>query len=459
MKRRTFLQRTTATAAGAIVMPTIVPAHVLGKKAPSNILRIGQIGFGRIARSHDLPETLKHDQCIGVAVADVDLHRARLGKQWIEQYYAEKGKENYVDVAVYQDYHEMLADPGIDAVIISTPDHWHAQPAMEAALAGKDIYLQKPASLTIAEGRQMSDIVNRTGVVFQQGSQQRGSSPWPHFHRACELVRNGRIGQIQKIEVGLPGDPGGPEELPMEVPPMLDYDMWLGSTPYQFYTEKRVHPQADFSRPGWLRCEQFGAGMITGWGAHHLDTAHWGMGTEYTGPLEVEGEASFPSSGLWNVHGDFMIHAKYANGVEMQVSGAFPNGVKFYGSEGWIFVSRGKVTVTSSDPTKASAELKALDASDPKILESEIGPDEIHLYKAPEQHEDWLNAIRERRDPVAPAEVGHRSCSACLVSHISMKLPGKLHWDPRRERFIDNDAANAMLGRPQRHPYGTNYVL
>jgi predicted dehydrogenase len=330
---------------------------------------------------------------------------------------------------------------------------------MDAALAGKDIYLQKPASLTIPEGRQMSDIVHRTGVIFQQGSQQRGTSPWPQFHKACELVRNGRIGELQKIEIGLPGDPGGDEEAPMPIPVDLNYDMWLGSTPYKYYTEKRVHPQADFDRPGWLRCEQFGAGMITGWGAHHLDTAHWAMGTEYTGPVEVEAEASFPTSGLWNVHGDFMVHAKYANGVMMQVSGDFPNGVKFYGSEGWIFVSRGNVAVTSSDPTKPDSELKSLDASDPKILESKIGPEEIHLYKAPEQHLDWLSAIQSRREPVAPAEVGHRSCSACLVSHIAMKMDGKLHWDPVRERFVDNDRANALLGRPQRFPYGTDHVL
>jgi len=459
MLRRTFLRSTGTAAVAAFTVPSIIPSNVLDKNTPGNRIRIGQIGFGRIAMSHDLPETLKHDCTLGVAVADVDLKRARLGKQWIENHYAEKGKAGYVNVAVYQDYREMLQDKSIDAVIISTPDHWHAQPAMDAALAGKDIYLQKPASLTVREGRQMSDIVHRTGVIFQQGSQQRGGSPWPQFHRACELVRNGRIGDLHKIEIGLPGDPGGPEEPPMPVPENLDYDMWLGSTPFRYYTEKRVHPQEDFSRPGWLRCEQFGAGMITGWGAHHLDTAHWAMGTEYTGPVEVEGEASFPTSGLWNVHGDFMVHAKYANGVEMQVSGRFPNGVKFYGSEGWIFVSRGNVSVTSSDPTKPSSQLKALDSSNPEILESQISEDEIHLYKAPEQHEDWLNAIQSRRDPVAPVEVGHRSCSACLVSHISMKIPGKLNWDPVRERFINNDAANALLSRPQRYPYGTNYVL
>jgi predicted dehydrogenase len=459
MKRRTFLRSSATAATGAIIAPTIIPAHVMGKNAPSNKIRIGQIGFGRIAMSHDLPETLKHDAAIGVAVADVDINRARMGREWIGKFYADRGKPGYSDVAVYQDYREMLEDKSIDAVIISTPDHWHAQPAMEAALAGKDIYLQKPASLTIQEGRQMSDTVHQTGQIFQQGSQQRGSSPWPQFHRACELVRNGRVGVLERIEIGLPGDPGGDQELPMPVPSNLHYDMWLGSTPVQYYTQKRVHPQTDFSRPGWLRCEQFGAGMITGWGAHHIDTAHWAMDTEYTGPVEVEAEAVFPTSGLWNVHGDFRVHARYANGVKMEISGAFPNGVKFYGSEGWIFVSRGNVAVTSSDPAQPDAELKALDASNPTLLEPLTDPNRIHLYKAPEQHEDWLNAIRSRRNPVAPAEVGHRSCSACLVSHIAMKSDGMLRWDPQHERFVDNDRANAMVSRPQRYPYGTNHVL
>jgi predicted dehydrogenase len=283
-------------------------------------------------------------------------------------------------------------------------------------------------------------------------------NPWPQFKRACELVRNGRIGQVTNVEIGLPGDPGGPEEPEMAVPGNLNYDMWLGSTPDVYYTEKRVHPQIDFSRPGWLRCEQFGAGMITGWGAHHVDTAHWGMGTEYTGPVEVEAEAEFPASGLWNVHGPFVVNAKYGNGVRMKISGEYPNGVKFIGTEGWIFVARGAYSVTASDPTSGDGNNKSLDASDPKILASEIGPDEIHLYESEEHHGNWLDCIKTRKQTIAPAEIAHRSTSACLVSHIAMKLPRKLYWDPIRERFRNDDEANAMLSRPQRHPYGTNYV-
>ena len=456
--RRQFIKKSLAGLSGALVVPIIVPSSVFGKNAPSNRINIGQIGFGRIAMSHDLPETMKNDIARVIAVSDVDSKRMEDGKQFIEKWYSEKsGRKNHVDVQMYGDYRQMLGRSDIDAVIISTPDYWHAQPAMQAALAGKDVYLQKPASLTIEEGRKMSDIVHKTGRIFQQGSQQRSINPWPQFHRACELVRNGRIGEVHTIYIGLPGDPSGPEMPEMPVPQNLNYDMWLGSTPEVYYTEGGVHPQNDYSRPGWLRREQFGAGMITGWGAHHIDTAHWGMGTEYTGPIEVEANAEFPKSGLWNVHGKFEVRAKYANGVTMHISGDNPNGVKFVGSDGWIFVTRG-APVTSSDPVSNTAGKKSLDASDAKILDSVIGADEIHLYESPEQHLNWLESIISRRQTVAPAEIGHRSCSACLVSHIAMKLDGTLYWDPRHERFHNNDAANAMLSRPQRYPWGIDYV-
>lgn len=446
-------------AAGTLVVPQIVPASVIGKNGPNSKIQIGHIGVGRIARGHDIPETIKHDIARYVAVSDVDTHRMADGKKLIEDYYKKNGKgDNYLQVKMHQDYRDLLADPSIDAVVISTPDHWHAQPAMEAALAGKDIYLQKPTSLTIEEGRMMSDTIHRTGAVFQLGSQQRSLNPWPQFHKACELVRNGRIGDLKRIKVGLPGDPGGDAEPEMPVPENLDYDMWLGSTPEVYYTEKRVHPQKGYDRPGWLRCEQFGAGMITGWGVHHIDIAHWGMGTEFTGPVEIEGRAEFPQSGLWNVHGSFNIKAKYPNDVEMEVSGDFPNGVRFEGTDGWIFVTRGNVQVTDSDPVSSNNQDAPFQASDPKILNSVIGPDEIHLYESPEQHKNWLDCIISRNLTISPAEVAHRSCSACLLFHISMKIPGKLHWDPVKERFKNNDAANEMLSRHQRHPYGTHYA-
>lgn len=457
MKRRKFLENTIKGAAVAgFGFPTIVPATVFGKNAPSNKINIGQIGCGRIGREHDMPGTLQHDIARMVAVCDLDSNRLADGKVLIEEFYKKKtGNTNYVDVKMYGDYREMLLNKDIDAVIISTPDFWHAQPAIEAALAGKDVYLQKPTSLTIAEGRLLSNIIQKKGTILQVGTQQRSS---PQFRIAAELVRNGRIGKLHTVKIGLPGDPSGPPAPAMPVPKNLNYDMWLGSTPLMPYTETAVHPQVGYSRPGWLRMEQFGAGMITGWGQHHFDSAAWGMDTEYTGPISVQATAEFPKSGLWNVHGDFMVKAEYANGITMYTSGGFPNGIRYEGTEGWIFVSRGNYVASASDPVAIANSSKALDASDPKILKSVIGENEIHLYKSEEQHGNWLDCIQSRKQPISPAEIGHRTCSVCLISHIAMKLPRKLNWNPKTERFINDDEANKMLSRPQRKPYGTNFI-
>jgi predicted dehydrogenase len=440
-----------ASAVLAAGFPSIVPASVLGAKAPSNRINVGAIGTGRISRSHDMPGVWKYDHARIVAVCDLDRRRMEDARTLVNGYYSGKTGQPYDGVTGYVDYRELLASKDVDAVLISTPDHWHALPAIAAVEAGKDVYLQKPASLTIAEGRALSNAVHRTGRIFQIGSQQRSAFQWRF---AAELVRNGRVGQLQTVLVGLPGDPSGDEEPEMPVPKNLDYEMWLGSTPYVYYTEKRVHPQTGYDRPGWLRCEQFGAGMITGWGAHHLDCAHWAMDTEYTGPIEISGTAEFPKKGLWDVHGPFKTEGVYANGVRMIVSGELPNGIRFEGTEGWIFVSRGNEAVTASDPVAKLKDAQALAASDPRILTSTIGPDEIHLYESQDHHGNWLDCIRSRQPPIAPAEVAHRSCSACLLHHIAMKTKRKLHWDPIKERFKNDDEANAMLSRPQRWPYG-----
>jgi predicted dehydrogenase len=447
--RRDFLKLSVGAAA-AIGFPTIVPASVFGQTAPSNRINVGAIGVGRISRAHDLPGIWQFDQARIMAVCDLDAKRVEAGKTLVNGYYSKKTGKPYDGVTGYHNYHELLANKDIDAVVISTPDHQHAILAVDAVHAKKDVYLQKPASLTIAEGRAMSNAVMASGQILQVGSQQRS---WKQFHRACELVRNGRIGEIKHVEIGLPGDPGGPDAPAMPIPQNLNYDAWLGSTPEVYYTEIRVHPQDGFSRPGWLRCEQFGAGMITGWGAHHVDTAHWGMNTEYTGPVEVWGTAEFPTHGLWDVHGKFLTHAVYANGVTMDISGDFPNGIKFYGSEGWIFVTRDEM-VTPTDPGGKAAEApQPLVANNPKILDSAIGPGEIHLYESADQHGNWLDCIKSRKAPIAPAEIGHRACSTCLIHHIAMKTKRKLFWDPVKEHFKNDDDANCMLSRPQRAPY------
>jgi hypothetical protein len=193
--------------------------------------------------------------------------------------------------------------------------------------------------------------------------------------------------------------------------------------------------------------------MITGWGSHHVDSAHWGMGTELTGPIEVWGEAEFPKSGLWDVHGIFRTEALYANGVKMVVSNELPNGIKFEGTKGWIFVTRGNYQATASDPVPNGEGVKPLEASDPNIIKSVIGPNEIHLYESKDHHGNWLESIKSRKETIAPVEVAHRSCSACLIHHIAMKVKRKIYWDPIKERFNNDDEANSMLSRPQRSPY------
>jgi len=461
--RRAFLKGS-LSAAAAMGFPIVVPARVVGGSAANSMIQVGQIGCGRIARDSEFTGILRNsDMARYVAVCDLDTVRLADAKNLLEQAYAQKfGAGKYAALRTYGDYRLMLQDKSIDAVCISTPDHWHAQPAMEAALAGKDIYLQKPASLTIKEGRQMADTIKRTGRIFQQGSQQRSDY---NFRTACELVRNGRIGKVQQVLIGLPVDPSGDVEPEMPVPANLNYDAWLGSTPKVYYTEKRVHPQAAtltarYDRPGWLRCEQFGAGMITGWGAHHIDTAHWGMDTEYTGPVEIAASAEFPKKGLWDVHGPFHVRAHYANGAEVFISEMYPTGVKFIGEDGWIWVTRGQ-PVTLSDPAVAKSGSPALDASDRKMLAAGIKENEIHLHHSPnnDHHRDWLTSIKTRQPPAAPAEVGHRSCTACLLAHAAMKLQRELKWDPQAERYINDEEANALLSRPQRAPYGTDAFL
>jgi predicted dehydrogenase len=472
ISRRKFLESSVKFAAGSVILsgfPTIVPSSVFCKYAPSNLINVASIGCGRISTSHDMTGISRYSGARIMAVCDLDKNRADVGPASVRANYIKTANDNGGlkgdwDIKVYYDYKELLGNKDIDAVHISLPDHQHAIVGVHAVKAGKDVYLQKPASLTIEEGRILSNAVKMSGRILQMGSQQRSIDPWPQFKKACELVLNGRIGQLKTVEVGLPGDPGGGNPASMPVPANLDYDAWLGATPDVYYTEDRVHshdatPKGISSRPGWLRCEQFGAGMITGWGAHHIDTAHWGMGLEYSGPIEVWGKAAFPTDdpnykGLWNVHGIFRTEAMYANGVHMIVSNELPNGVKFIGTDGWIWVTRGNYRVTDSDPVADKDGIKPIDASNPKILQSVIGANEIHLYESSEQHANWLDCVKSRKQPSSPIEVGHRSCSACLLHQIAMKLKRKIYWDPEKEAFKNNDTeATAMLSRPRRKKY------
>lgn len=461
ISRRSFLQTTVMGAAGAFIVPTIVPFSVFGTNAPSNRINVGVIGCGRQGRGvmgFIIPNT---DVRI-TAVCDVDTIRLADAKASTERATEHFLGTPHTGVKMYEDYHELIANKDIDAVLIATPDHQHARLAINTAQAGKDIYLEKPASLTVVEGRQMSNAINATGRIVQIGSQQRSNK---EFRRACELVRSGRIGQLKIIEVRLPCDPSGGNPNPMPIPKNLNYDAWLGSTPVVPYTEDMVHPQGkngapDFNRPGWLRVEQFTQGCINGWGSHHFDIAQWAMDTEYTGPLEISATASFPApgTGVWNVHGPFQSKMLYANGVivkGMDAGPTKPNGLLFIGTEGWIFVSRGGERVTDSDPVTVEsfgAEIGPLSASNPKIL-SELTDRDVHLYVSENHVRNWLDSIRTRKPNIAPAEIGHRSCTVCSLQYIAMHLNRKLYWNPKTERFKNDDEANAMLSNPERFPY------
>ncbi len=433
LSRRNFLRASAALGAG-LAFPTIVPSSVLGAEAPSERIAVGCIGVGRMGMG-DLKEALGFKQVQVVAVCDVDANRTKSAQASVESHYTQQSARTYQGCAAYGDFRELVSRSDIDAVQIATPDQWHALPAIEAARSGKDVFLQKPLTLTIHEGRVLSETVRRYGRVFQVGSQQRSEKS---FRFACELVRNGRIGRIQRVLVGFGTDPGCGPQPPMPVPEGLDYDMWLGPAPWAPYTEQRVHPKQGYDRPGWLRISDYGAGMITGWGSHHLDIAHWGMGAEYTGPVEIQGEAEFPKDGLWDVHGLFRIEYTYANGVKVICADNERNkqGILFAGAEGWVYVRRG-----------------AIDAEPKSLLQETIGSGETKLYESSNHKGNFYECVKSRAETVAPVEIGHRSCTVCLLGDIAMRLGRKLRWDPAREQFVNDAEADCMLSRTMRAPW------
>jgi predicted dehydrogenase len=461
MSRRDFVQRTAAgVAAAAVGAPLIVPSRVFGAAAPSNRIRVGCIGAGRIAQGHDMPGVAESGLADILAVCDLDSRRAASGKQRVERM-ARGGSTPAPRVDSYLDYRELLERRDIDAVTVSLPDHQHAEVVLAALYAGKDVYVQKPFTMTHAEGVLLRDTVKRTGRVLQVGSQQRSWGPNEQFRKAVELVRSGRVGNLRRVEIGLPTDPTAPDQPRQPVPAHLDYDRWLGPTPEVYYTEQRVHPQGDgrdggpdvASRPGWLRNDAYCLGMITGWGAHHFDTAHWGMNLEHTGPSRIEGTGTFPpSERIWNVHGAYEVQLEYPGGIRMRVSDKLPNGIRFIGDEGWIFVSRDAQAATASDPTSRATGLKPLDASDARLLDP--AGLTVQLPPSSSHHRNWLENVQSRGTPLAPADVAHRSNTACILSWIAMKTGRPLTWDAAAERFVNDAAADAMLTRPERAGYG-----
>lgn len=462
VSRRGFL-RLGACAGAMGAFPTIIPARVLGAQAPSKKIQVGIIGCGRIANAMDIPGVwLNQDVATIVAMADPDLKRVRTTQEKTLQLF----ENDLPEIKLYQDYRELLMNPAVDAVMIASPDHWHAQQVVDAAYAKKDIYVQKPLALTISESRIIADVVQKNNVVFQLGTQQRseGKSTFgPQFRKAVEFVRNGRIGRIKRVEIGLPQDPDEPADLPLlqPVPSTFNFDLWLGSAPQRDFCELRTHPQgkgdaADFGRPGWMVIQDYSLGMITNWGAHHIDIAQWALDMERSAPVKIYGKADFPKRRLWNAHGKLDVHMEYANKAVLHIADEhlYPNGIRFVGEEGWIFCGRGSVKATISDPGAGGKHgyWRPLEASSKKLIEGEVA--QPVTRNTANHHRCFFASIPERKVTNTPVEVAHHTTTACILAYTAMNLKRTLQWDPAAERFVKDDAANQTLCRVERAPYG-----
>ena len=427
LSRRGFLGGASSVVAYAAVFPYIISSSVFGKSSgvvPSNRITLGFIGVGDHGTKVNLRNFLGNSDAQIVAVCDVDTDRRNTARDMVNKEYGNQ------DCAAYNDFREVIARNDIDAVVISTPDHWHVLPAVAAAKSGKDVFCEKPLTLTVQEGRVLSDTMQRYKRVFQTASENR--SKW-NFLRACELVRNGRIGKLHTIHTELPDGRAihgqGDIRTPAPVPEGFDYDMWLGQAPQKPYSPGRCH--WNFR---WIL--DYSGGQLTDWGAHINDVAQWGNNTEHTGPISVDGHGVFEPDDLYDTATEWEITFEYANGVTLICKSGRPS-VRFEGTDGWVF-----------------CYWDSLEASSPEILKSQIGPEEIHLRTCPQREQrDFLNCVKTRQDTYAPAEVGHRSITLSHIGNISMMLRRKLRWSPDTERFIDDEQANRMLSRPMRSPW------
>ena len=423
INRRQFLKHATGVTAGTVVFPYIVSSSALGRAgsvAASDRIVMGCIGMGGMGTG-DMRGFLNKKEVHVVAVCDVDKNNRDNAKEIVDKKYGNS------DCKAYLDFRDVIERKDIDALSLAMPDHWHSIPAVMGARAGKDIHAQKPFARTIHEGRIMCNAVNRYGTIWQTGSQQRSGRD---FHRACELVRNGRIGKILKVEVGLPTGGSSDNKAVVPVPEGLDWDFWLGPAPWV--------PFRGVYHWNWRWMMDYSGGQLTDWAGHHIDIAHWGLDLERTGPVEIEGRGVYPKDGIYDVPMEYKFTCKYANGIIMTVANnkQIPQGTKWYGEDGWIYVKRGK-----------------LEANPPSVLKEVIGSDEIKLYKSRDHRQNFLDCMKSRKETIAPAEVGHRSISVGLLGEIAMLTERKLRWDPDKEIFPDDEQANRMLSRPMRSPW------
>jgi myo-inositol 2-dehydrogenase/D-chiro-inositol 1-dehydrogenase len=428
--RRGMLKATSA-AGLALSFPSIVPSTVFGNKAPSNRINVGMIGMGRQAIYANTNPFLYSKDSQVVAVCDVDKWRLGKAKEKVDKFYKNS------DCKAYGDWREVVGRADIDAVMNSTSDQWHVPISLAAVRKGKHVCCEKPLTLSINEGRTLADAAKKHGVVFRTDSECRSDG---YMHKTSELAINGYLGNIKRIVVGIPaGDKAGGNATPMDVPEELDYDMWVGPAPMKPYTVDRVHPRKSYKRPGWMRCRDTCEGMITNWGTHLLDVAQSLNGTERTGPVSVEGTGKYPEpgSGLWNVLLDLKAQFKYANGVVLDYKIDVPY-IRVEGDDGWIqahWHSKGGLT-----------------AHDKSIFRIKYKETDIRLPQRQDK-EDFIYAIKNSCNTMADAEVGHRTCSLGQLAHIAIQRGKKLAWDPKAERFTDDDKANKMLKIPHRKPW------
>jgi predicted dehydrogenase len=450
--RRDFLKKSFMGGVGLFTLPEILRSPAFAAGSPNKLIQFAQIGCGREGTA-DYTGTIKHtDLCRLVAVCDLDSKRVEIAKNTVEQFYKSKGETN-VEVKTYHDFHEVLARPDIDAVIVSVPDHQHAFVAIQAILAGKDVYVQKPLTYAISEAIALRTTVQSRKRILQTGSQQRSEKPWNTFRIASEAVRNGRIGKLKTVKIGIGIDrPKGVKPSPQTPPPTFDFERWLGAAPEQPYMEFRVHPQDSVeARPGWITTEDFGLGMITNWGAHHIDIAHWAMGMELSGPTSVVAKADFMKDDVWTVHTTYHVEMMYPGNIEVIMDNSFPNGIQFEGSDGTVFCARGAERQTKRDPVQNVDNKKGpLWASNDKILYPRIGPEGKVWMPSADHYRNWLESILSRKEPIAPVEQSARSLEACAVAWIAMKLNRKLAWDSKKEMFVNDKDANAMVSRKAR---------
>ncbi|OGV70505.1 MAG: hypothetical protein A2283_08715 [Lentisphaerae bacterium RIFOXYA12_FULL_48_11] len=422
ISRRQWLK---SAVTSAVSVPVLISASAIGgetRPVPSNRLTMAVIGIGSMGL-RNLQAFLTESDCQVTAVCDVDAARRQEAVNIVNQHYNDRG------CAQYNDFREVIARKDIDLLCLSLPDHWHSIPAIMGLAAGKDIYGEKPLAYSVVEGRAMVNAVQRYGRVWQTGSWQRSV---PHFQFACELVRKGYIGRLKYAEVGIGFGPTTASQPLMPVPVGLDYEMWLGPAPWAPYTEQRCH--FNFR---WI--SDYGGGQVTDWGAHHIDIAQWGMDTEYTGPVEVEGVGKFPAEGLWDTAITYRFECRYANGSRMIVASedVFDNGVRFVGDKGWIHVDRNQI-----------------DAEPKSLLRERLNNGMVRNLKDRQSHRrNFLDCVKNRATPISNIEVAQRSITVGHLGNIAMQLGRKIRWDAETESVVGDISGQQMLSRSMRDPW------